>query len=289
MSFTIPMAHVLQFGAEVRMLAEQSASRLRRTVSDGDLHGEARALERLGGMEAAEVTDRLGDTPLMDIAHSRRWMYPRRYVASNLIDRADLAKIIIEPKNRYARRHAAAMGRALDRSIIAALGGNTYNGHAGADVQPLPSAQKIGGGSVGMTVAKLISARSRLVKSEVVNDGDTLYFVVSQQQIDDLLEDDKVTSNEYAAVKALVAGEVNSFMGFTFIRTELLPKSGNDRKTYAYTGSAIEFGQHMPQNTRADERPDKNYAWQLFTDGAWGATRIEDVAVVEVTCVEPAL
>ncbi len=287
MSFTIPVAHVLQFAAEVRMLAEQSVSRLRRTVVDGDLHGEARAVERLGGVEAMEVTDRLGDTPLMDIQHSRRWMYPRRYVAANMIDRADLAKIIIEPKNRYARRHASAMGRAMDRSIILALGGSTYNGHTGSDVQPLPSGQKIGGGSVGLTVAKLIETRQRLVAAEIT-EGETLYFVTTQRQISDLLEDDKITSADYNIVKALVSGDIDKYMGFQFIRTELLPKTSNDRKTYAYTGSAIEFGVHMPQNTRADERADKMYAWQLFTDGAWGATRIEDEAVVEVTCVEPA-
>jgi hypothetical protein len=37
---------------------------------------------------------------------------------------------------------------------------------------------------------------------------------------------------------------------------------------------------------RVDERPDKNYAWQVYLRMCMGATRLEEARVCQVLCVE---
>jgi hypothetical protein len=37
---------------------------------------------------------------------------------------------------------------------------------------------------------------------------------------------------------------------------------------------------------RVDERPDKNYAWQVYLKLCMGATRLEEARVVQIACVE---
>ncbi|GAH48044.1 unnamed protein product, partial [marine sediment metagenome] len=48
------------------------------------------------------------------------------------------------------------------------------------------------------------------------------YFVCTSESIIDLLGTTEVTSADYNTVKALVAGQINSFLGFTFKQTELI-------------------------------------------------------------------
>lgn len=288
MSFAIPVSFVDQFSANVYMLAEQKVSRLQSTVRNGDISGEAKAVERIGGVEAQRIIDRHGDTPLNSTPHSRRWMYPVGFDVADLIDTMDRAKLLIDPQSAYTVKHAGAMGRAKDRAILAALGGIAAEGHTGGTPVALPSEQKILVGGAGLTVGKLLEAKKRLDAAEIGVD-ETRHIAVTSQQISDLLEDDKVTSSDFNTVKALVAGTINQYLGFTFHRTQLCPLDGTgDRLCYAYVGDAVEFGTHVAVSTRASERPDKRYSWQIYTSGAWGATRLEDVGVVEIACDEPA-
>jgi len=46
------------------------------------------------------------------------------------------------------------------------------------------------------------------------------YFAAGSDQLSNLLSSTAATSGDYNTIKALVNGETNSFMGFTFVRTE---------------------------------------------------------------------
>ena len=96
-----------------------------------------------------------------------------------------------------------------------------------------------------------------------------------------------MSNSDYAAVKALVDGEVSFFMGFEFIKTELLSLASTDYRTcfaYAKTGLLRSMGQ-APSGS-IDKRADKNNAYQVYFNGSFGASRMQEKFVVQVLCDE---
>ena len=107
--------------------------------------------------------------------------------------------MLIDPTSSYARAAAAAMGRAMDDTIITALGGTAKTGKAGATSTALPAASKIAHGSAGLTVAKLVTAKKKLDEGSV-DPSIPRYIVVSPEQIEDLLNTTGVTSADFNTV-----------------------------------------------------------------------------------------
>lgn len=278
---------VEQYTTMVVMLAEQRFSRLRGTVLRESVKGVAWDAETIGGTTMQEILDRHGDTPLNDITHDRRWGYTRDFDTALLIDKRDRLKVLVQPDNMYAQRQASVMARAIDTVVIQALGGLANAGRTGStSTVALPSAQQIGVGGVGLTVDKLLEAKERLDAAEV-DPSLPRYFLLSARQQRNLLRNTQVTSADFNSVKALVNGEVNTFLGFNFIRTELLPLDGSgDRLCYAYTSQAVQLGMAQEPTTEVNIRPDKRNATQIYTWGSWGAVRLEEVQVVEIACDE---
>lgn len=286
MSITIPVSHVEQFSSNVHMLAEQQTSRLRQTVRMVDVTGESWAVERLGGIDAPNtVTTLHGDTPLNNTPHTRRWGFISDYDVADLLDKQSQVKLLIDPESRYTRRHAGTMGRGVDDSIIAALGGVAKQGKNGATDVALPAAQNIGAASVGMTVNKVLEAKERLDSAEV-DEFIPRFMVASAKQITNMLNDTKVTSKDYNTVQALVEGKINDFLGFHWVRSERLPLVSTTRSCYAYAMDGVELGIADEPSSIAAPRPDKRHAMQIYTFGSWGATRVEDEMVIEVDCAE---
>lgn len=278
---------VEQYTRNVVLLAEQRMSRLRGTVQSDTVKGVAWDAETIGGTTVQEIVDRHGDTPLNDISHNRRWGYVRDYDTALLIDQRDRLKILVQPDNIYAMRQASVMGRAMDSVIIQALGGLANAGRTGSTTTvALPPSQQITAGGVGMTVDKLLEAKEKLDAAEV-DPANPRYLVMAARQFRNLLRNTQVTSADFNSVRALVNGEINSFLGFNFIRSELLPVDGSgDRLCYAYTSQAISFGVAQAPETQVNVRPDKRNATQIYTWGSWGAVRLEEVQVVEIACDE---
>ena len=125
--------------------------------------------------------------------------------------------------------------------------------------------------------------------SEANEMGEEVFFVTNTEGLGGLLREDKLTSSDYANVKALVEGKIDTFMGFKFVRTELVPSivnagAGNFdfARNFAYVKSGLCVGEWANLNIRVDQRPDKNYVNQIYATRTLGAVRTEDVKVVEV-------
>src|SRR3990170_4639528 len=169
---TITDARVQQYQNTMIMLCQQGDSRLEgTTIPPVKMEGEYLYWERLGATEAIELASRHGDTPNIEPDHSRRRSTAQPYVWATLLDRADAARMLVDPKGPYQQVAKNAMNRRKDRIILAALGGNAYQGKAGATTVALPAAQKIAHGSVGMTVGKILSAMQLLDEAEAPKEG----------------------------------------------------------------------------------------------------------------------
>ena len=285
-SITVPFVNAYQ--NTMRLLLQQGDSRLTgTTIPPVKLDGEYLYWERLGATEAIEIPGRHSDTPNIEPDHSRRRQAATAYVWSTLLDRADAGRMLVDPKGPYQVSAVNAMNRRKDRMILAALGGNAYGGHAGGTTIALPASQHIASGGVGMTVGKLLSAKQLLDEAEAPQED--RYFVHTSEDLIDLLGTVEVTSADYNTVRALAQGQVDTFLGFKFIQTELLYQENGSTAaawySYAYCKGAIGFGAIEEVTVRLSERTDKNYAWQPYVSMDMGATRVEDEMVVEIAVV----
>ena len=286
MSVQITTAFVEQYKSNVFHLAQQKGSRLRDAVRTETVVGKAHFFERIGSTAALKRTSRHSDTPRVDTPHSRRKVTMDDYDWADLIDNEDKVRMLISPSSEYAQAGAWAMGRAMDDAIIDAASGNAFGGVAGGSTVALPSAQKIVHGSAGLSVTKLIEAKE-ILDANSVDPEEPRYCVVTSKQLSDLLAITQITSADFNSVKALVQGEIDTVMGFKFIRTERLDtNSSSNRLVLAFAQSGIGLAVGQDINTRISERADKNYATQVFLSMTIGATRIEDEKVVEIECTE---
>ena len=222
MSTQVTTAFVQQYSANVQMLSQQRGSLLRDTVRSETMVGKNAFFDQVGKATAVKRTTRHGDTPQIDTPHARRRMSLVDYEYADLIDDQDKVRMLIDPTSTYAQAAASAMGRAMDDEIIAAATGTAFTGETGSTSTALPSGQQIAHGSADLTLAKLITAKKTLDLASV-DPSIPRYIAVGPNQIEALLNNTTVTSSDFNIVKALVQGEIDTFLGFKFIVTNRLP------------------------------------------------------------------
>lgn len=286
MSFEITTAFVKQYSGNVQLLSQQKGSRLRAHVRYEDQVGDHAFHDQIGSTEAQKRVSRHGDTPLVSTPHSRRRVTLSDYDWADLIDKFDKVKTLIDPTSSYAINAAYAMGRAMDTELIEAAVGTAYTGVEGSTAVALPSGQKVVHGSAGLTVAKLLSAKEILDASEVDEEEERI-IAVSSKQVSNLLNTTEVKSSDYNTVKALAKGEIDSFLGFNFKRTERLGTDADgNRQVTAWAKNGLLLAVGVIIIIDIGPRRDKNNAIQVYVGMSIGATRMEEDKVVEIACVE---
>lgn len=287
MSYTVEEWKIKAFAQNVLIRAQQRASRLLMAVTVQPVKGQKVSFDRLSSVEAVQITTRHQATVLTESTHDRRWASISTYAATDLIDIPDRLEMIHDPTGSYTLIQAAAMGRKMDSSIITAFDAAAEEGKDGGSTSAFPSGQEVAVVSGGLTLAQLLNAKE-LIEAAEVDDDDPRYFVCSARQINrDLLNTTEVKSADYNTVKALATGQMNAFLGFTFIRSALLGTSGGDRKCFAFTKSGMGFAKPAEFVTTINKRADVNNADQVHTIGSFGSVRVEDVKVVRVLADEP--
>ena len=279
MAYTGDKWYAQAYQDAVMQLAQQKGSALRNAVWTKEANSEKVNFERLAGTAAVAKTTRAVATPNVEMVHDRRVVTLVDYHWATQHDWFDDVRMLVDPKGPYTEAGGWAMGRAIDDLIIAAARGNAVDG-AAANVA-LPAGQKIvEGGTAGMTLAKILQAKRMLDAAEV--EVEDRFFVLSARQLEDLLGVTQITSSDYASVKALVHGEINTFLGFTFIRSERLAIASSKRFCMAFQKKGIGLAIGKDMMTKIDERPDLSYAWQVYMGWSMQATRVEEVRMIEV-------
>ncbi len=289
MSQQITTAFVQQYSANVQMLSQQMGSRLRDAVRLETVVGKNAFIDQIGSVTAQLRSSRHADTPQIDTPHQRRRLSIASYEFADLIDDQDKVRMLIDPTSSYAQAAAAAMGRAMDDVIIAAALGTASTGETGSGSATLDAtANMVGSASSndGLTIAKLTEAKRKMDLNDV-DPSIPRYIAVGPKQIEDLLGTTQVTSSDFNTIKALVQGDVDTFMGFQFIMTNRLDIDSNDiRSCFAWAEDGITLGIGKDVQARIDERNDKGYATQVYYCMDIGAVRMEEAKVVKIFCDE---
>ena len=284
MSSQITTAFVEQYSANIQMLSQQMGSLLRDAVRNESVVGKDAYFDQIGKVTAILKTSRHSDTPQIDTPHSRRRVSLADYEFADLIDQQDKVRLLIDPTSSYAKAAAYAMGRAMDDVIIAAALGSANTGVSGGTAVALPAGNIVAAnlGGTGMNIAKLASAKQILDAGDV-DPSIKRHIIVSPTEIADLLNNTTVTSSDFNTIKALVHGEIDSFMGFKFhVSNRLVDNGAANTQCIAFAEDGILLGVGKDVTARIDERSDKSYATQVYYCQTIGATRMEEAKVVSV-------
>ncbi len=294
MSFEIDTAFVQQYRGNVMMLVQQKGSRLRPYVMNDTVTGESAFFEQIGSVQAQQVTNRHGDSPLISTPHARRKVSLADYEWGDLVDNLDKVRMLIDPTSPYAINAGWAMGRAIDDVIINAAFADAATGKDGTTTVSFPSSQQVAHNFVetgsaaasDLTIGKLREAK-RIFDANEVDADEPRWIAHTAKQINSLLQTTEVTNADYNSVRALVQGQVNSFLGFNFVHTERLAVDGSGyRRLIAGVASGIGLGMGKEPVSRITERADKRFSVYVYYCMSLGATRIEEEKVVEIKCDE---
>ena len=275
MSKSLSAVAVQQFDDDVKHAFQTSGS-LRGTATIrnnvvADVYKFNKMSKGLANQKASQA-----DVTPMDIVNSQISCTLSSWNAPEYTDIFDASQVLFDEQTELAQAIAGALGRRLDQLIIDALA---------AEASP---AATIAHGSAGLTLAKLISASKALNDKGVP--GDNRHLVITAGGLEDLLGDTTITSADYNSVRALMAGDMNTFMGFNIHMIETrseggLPTSGSNREGFAYHSSAMGLAIGMDISTRVDYIPVKT-SWLANGTMRAGSVSRDGDGIVSISWAE---
>lgn len=265
---------------------QQRRARFDAFVLDESFSGERKRFDRVDKSTAQERTSRKAATPVSDLSTDSRWVHRRTFDLAHVLaeeDARNLAPLVL-PNSNIIENHTMAYHRTADQIALRAVNGDVITGEAGTTVTALGSGQKIASGATGLTLAKLLNI------VEIFNGADLdeemgRVIAVGPKQITTLLNTTEIKSADYNTVKALAQGQIDTFMGFKFIVSNLLETSGSDRLCLAWCKGAIKRVKGSMRTT-IDRLPERTNATQILSMFDMSAVRVYDEGVVQVSCAE---
>jgi len=218
-------------------------------------------------------------TPL-NVTYSQVTATLSDYIAAEYSDIFHQAKVNFEERQELVQVVSGAIGRRMDQQIIDALDASSTS---------LTVSNDIGGTDTNLNVAKVREAK-RLLDGNNVPASDRC-ILIHADSLASMLGETEVTSSDYNSVKALVQGEIDTFLGFKFVtfgdRDEGgLPIDGSDDRTlYAFHKQAVGLAVGMNQRTEINYVPEKT-SWLVASMFSAGAVAIDDEGIVKLTCRE---
>ena len=252
MSKNLTNAAVIEFDNEVKH-EYQGMKTLREcvTVRTGVV-GESYKFTRMGKGLANQKASQADVTP-MDIAHDRQTATLDNWNAPEYTDIFDQAEVNFDERTELAQTIAKAIGRREDQIIIDAMAAVTFA--ATNDGDPDTGRVFDVSASANFGLDLLRSAAGHL--DDIEAESGERYVAVRALALQKLLEDTEVTSSDYNTVKALVNGDLDTYMGFKIkkIGTRVeggLPGVAADRVAFAWQKQAIGIAIGIDMKTTVD-------------------------------------
>ncbi len=211
MSINLSAVAVTEFDSMVKH-AYANAGLLKNAVTlRNNVVGDTYKFRRMGKGLANQKASSADVTP-MNVGHEFKTATLANWNAPEFTDIFDAQDVNFDEKLELASTIAGALGRRCDQLVIDAMDACT----------PLTTAVAAGG--TNLTIAKVNDAQVELRDQGVPNTE--LFAVIEAGGLGGLLGDEKATSSDYQAVKALVSGEINTLVGFQFIILETRAEGG---------------------------------------------------------------
>ena len=205
------------------------------------------------------------------------------FVAAEYSDVFNQAKVNFDERQELAQLVGNAIGRREDQIIIDALDAASAGSTVAKTVVTTGSAT-----ASNLNVGKIIAAKKALDAKNVP--ATDRHFVIHANNLAGLLGDERAISSDFQTLQALVGGQINQMMGFTFHivgdRDEGgLPLATADRTCFAFHRSAIGVAVGIAPKTEINYIPEKT-SFLITAMLSMGAGAIDVDGIVDVICEE---
>lgn len=281
MSISLSNAFVTLFDAEVKQAYQGKAMLVGAVRQRRGVEGSTVRFPKVGrGVATPRITQ--SDVTPLNVGFSNVTCTLSDWNAAEYSDIFSQAKVNFDERSELVQVLGNAIGRRQDQLILDALNAASGTGTVSND---------IGGTDTNMNVAKLREAKRLLDRANVPPEGRNI--ILHASGLASLLSETAVTSSDFNTVKALVAGEINTFLGFTFHvlgdRSEggLAIDGSLDRTCFAFHRDAIGYAEGIAPRTEINYIPEKT-SFLVNSVFSAGAVAIDAEGIVKITARETA-
>ena len=279
MAIGLSNAFVTLFDAEVKQAYQAKAQLVGAVRQRRGVEGQTVKFPKVGKGVATLRIPQTDVTPL-NVDFSQVTATLEDWNAAEYSDIFMQQKVNFDERQELVQVVANAIGRRQDQMIISALD---------AASSSLTVSNDIGGTDTNLSVAKLREAK-KLMDINNVPPMDR-HMVIHANSLAALLSETAVTSADYNTVRALVSGELDTFLGFKFHvlgdRAEggLTIDGSLDRQLFAFHKSSVGYAEGIGPKTEINYVPEKT---SFLVNAMFSATAvaIDAEGIVELTCRE---
>jgi hypothetical protein len=278
MAAQLSTAFVTLFDAEVKQ-AYQAMAELRGAVrTRSGVEGASYKFPKIG-KGVAQVRIPQTDVSPLNVSYGQVTATLQDWIAAEYSDIFMQAKVNFDERRELVNVVSSAIGRRQDQLVLDALNGSSTT---------LTVSEDIGGTNTNLNVAKLRTAKALLDKGNVpMRDR---HIIIHANSLSSLLGETAVTSSDFNTVKALVQGEINTFLGFQFHvlgdRDEGgLPLDTDGRTCWAFHRDAVGMAEGISPKTEINYIPEKT-SFLISSMFSAGAVAIDAEGIVNINCTE---
>jgi N4-gp56 family major capsid protein len=277
MAVGISNAFVQLFDAEVKQAYQASRMLAGATRERNNVEGSVVKFPKIGKGTATVRVPQTDVTPL-NVTYSQVSATMEDYIAAEYSDIFHQAKVNFDERRELVQVVGNAIGRRMDQLCIDALNSASSPSTVGTDV---------GGVGTNLNLDKLLAAKKALDAKNVPAEGRMM--VIHANGLSALLNETELTSSDFATIKALSAGEINTFLGFRFIMLGDRDEGGlplpSTRTSFAFHRDAVGMGISMNQKSEINYVPEKT-SFLVSSMFSAGAVAIDDDGIVKISSTE---
>lgn len=277
MAVGISNAFVQLFDAEVKQAYQASRALAGLTRERANVEGNQVKFPKIGKGTATVRVPQTDVTPL-NVTYSQVTATMSDYIAAEYSDIFSQQKVNFDERRELVQVVGAAIGRRMDQLVLDALN---------ASGTSLTVATSVGGAASNLNIEKLIEAKKLLDANNVPSEGRCM--IIHANNLAGLLGETQVTSADFASVKALVQGDIDTFLGFKFVTIGDRDEGGlplpSTRTCFAFHRDAIGMGIGMNQKSEINYVPEKT-SFLVSSMFSAGAVAIDDEGIVKISATE---
>lgn len=277
MAVGISSAYVQLFDAEVKQAYQASRALAGVTRERTNVEGNQVKFPKIGKGTATVRVPQTDVTPL-NVTYSQVTASMSDYIAAEYSDIFHQAKVNFDERRELVQVVGNAIGRRMDQLVIDALNAASSPSTVGTD---------IGGVGTNLNLAKLLAAKKALDAKNVPQEGRCM--VIHANGLSALLDETELTSSDFATVKSLSRGELDTFLGFRFIMLGDRDEGGlplpSTRTSFAFHRDAVGLGISMNQKSEINYVPEKT-SFLVSSMFSAGAIAIDDEGIVKISSTE---
>jgi len=279
MAIGLSNAFVTLFDAEVKQAYQAKAQLVGATRQRRGVEGSTAKFPKAGKGVATLRIPQTDVTPL-NVDFSQVTATLEDWNAAEYSDIFMQQKVNFDERQELVQVVSNAIGRRQDQLILDALTASSTSLTVGNDV---------GGTDTNLNLDKLLAAKKALDANNVPPSD--RHMVIHANNLSALLGETEVTSSDFASVKALVNGEINTFLGFNFhvlgdrVEGGLTVDGSSDRTIWAFHKDALGYAEGMGPKTEINYVPEKT-SFLVNSMFSAGAVAIDAEGIVQITCRE---